>query len=135
MKKILILLLFLYAPMCLPAQALTIGKTRDQIKDMVKATPAFKLHSGESCDTLVFQMGMQTIFYYKDDICYSSKSILPVMFMNDVVQKMTTDSYVKVKDNVWRDAGNRIEVVVTVGNATKTCTVVTTRIDDTAIKN
>jgi hypothetical protein len=44
---------------------------------------------------------MQAIFLYKDNICYKSRSILPLQYMTDVVNKMTTDSYKKIKDNIW----------------------------------
>jgi len=135
MKKILILLVLLTAPVCLLAQDLTVGKTREQVRHIIQSNPAFKLLPGKSCDTAIFQAGMQTVFYYKNNICYSSKSILPVMYINDVIQKMTTDSYTKIKDNVWQDAGKRIEVVVTMDKVNNKCIVVTTKIGDTPLKD
>jgi hypothetical protein len=135
MRKILILFLLLAAPVCLLAQDLTIGKTRDQVRHIIQSNPAFKLLPGKSCDTAIFQAGMQTVFYYKDNVCYSSKSILPVMYMNDVIQKMTTDSYTKIKDNIWRDAAKRIEVVVTMDKVNNKCIVVTTKIGNAPVKD
>jgi hypothetical protein len=134
MRKILILFILLATPSCLLAQDLTVGKTREQIRHIIQSNRAFKLLPGKSCDTVVFQAGMQTVFYYKGNVCYSSKSILPVMYMNDVIQKMTTDSYIKIKDNVWTDAAKRIQVVVTMDKVNNKCIVVTTKIGDAPLR-
>jgi hypothetical protein len=55
---------------------------------------------------------MQAIFLYKDNICYKSRSILPLQYMTDVVNKMTTDSYKKIKDNIWINLEETIMVEV-----------------------
>jgi len=57
---------------------------------------------------------MQTIFLYKNNLCYSSTSILPLQYMDVMVEKMTTDSYKKIKDNVWVDAKETIKVEITI---------------------
>jgi hypothetical protein len=69
MKKILAVLALFTAPLYLSGQNLTLGKTKDEIRDIVRTTPTFKLGTGENSDTLSFQAGMQTIFYYKGNLC------------------------------------------------------------------
>jgi hypothetical protein len=135
MKRLFALMVLLGAPLFLFAQDLTVGKTRDQIRDMVRATPAFKLATGESSDTLNFQAGMQTIFYYKDNVCYSSRSRFPLIFKDLIIKKMSDDGYVKVGDNAWTDSKKRVRVVVTEDHANNFGYSEATRLDDVAGKD
>ena len=121
--------------MCLLAQALTIGKTRDQIRDMVRATPTFKLGTGENSDTLNFQAGMQTIFYYTDNVCNGSRSRFPLIFKDMIIKKMSDDGYVKVGDNVWTDSKKRVRIVITEDKANNFGFSDASRLDDAAGKD
>jgi len=121
------------APLYLLAQN-TIGKSKDQIRNIIQSNPNFKLSSGNNCDTMKFTQGMQTIFFYKNDTCYSQTSILPLKYMKDIVEKMTTDSYKKINENVWIDPKETMKVVIKIDNNRKICSVETT-VYDKAVKN
>ncbi len=129
MKKLIILLIAISGPLFLQAQT-TIGKSKDGIRKIIQSNPSFKLLAGDNCDTLVFAQTMQTIFSYKDNICYKSVSVMPLEYMPDVVQHMTEDLYKKIKDNVWIDAKETIKVQITADK--KNCFVETTFFDKSA---
>jgi hypothetical protein len=131
MKKMtLIFLLVILACSKLFAQnAVTIGQSRDYIKKMVQSNPNFKLSSGKNSDTLNFTQGMKAIFLYKDNVCYSSTSVLPLKYESALTEKMTTDSYKKVNDNTWVDSKETIKVVITEDKAKGVCFVTTTAND------
>ncbi|MBS1530436.1 MAG: hypothetical protein JSU01_09025 [Bacteroidetes bacterium] len=130
MKKLFALLVLLGAPLFLFAQDLTIGKTRDQIGKIIKATPTFQLGAGENTDTLKFQAGMQTIFYYKDGICYRSQSRFPLIFKDMITKHMADDGYVNVGGNVWNDAKKRVRIVLTLDTVSHFGYSEATRLDD-----
>jgi hypothetical protein len=134
MKKKLVLFLFVFlTPLYLLAQN-TIGKSKDEIRNIIQSNPNFKLLPGDNCDTLKFAQGMQSVFFYKDNMCYRSTSILPLAYMNDVIEKMTTDSYKKINQNVWVDSKETMKVEIKVDKNKKLCVVETTAFDK-AVKN
>jgi hypothetical protein len=55
MKILLILLLILAAPSYLKAQDATLGKSKEQIRAMIKPNSGISLLRGEDCDTLTMQ--------------------------------------------------------------------------------
>ncbi|MEZ2334030.1 hypothetical protein AB6735_00285 [Mucilaginibacter sp. RCC_168] len=112
-KKLLILLTITLAPFFLRAQN-TIGKSREEIRNIIRSNPKFKLLVGDNCDTLVFAQGMQAIFEYKNNLCYKSISVLPLQYMPSIIGKMTTDSYKKINDNTWIDSKETIQVAITI---------------------
>jgi len=111
MKNFLFLILICLAPFCLKAQDSTLGKTKDQIRAMVKPYPAIKLAPGDNADTLTMQGDLKTIVLYKNNICYASRSILPLKVLDMVIQKMTKDGFKKVKENEWISSSGAIKVV------------------------
>ncbi|WP_428328865.1 hypothetical protein [Mucilaginibacter sp.] len=114
MNKILVILLFgFFNHSNLLAQT-TIGESKEEIRKLIQSNPNFKLLPGDNCDTLNFAQGMQAIFLYKNNICYSSTSVLPLKYKNDIIEKMTTDSYKKINDNTWIDNKKTIQVTVSV---------------------
>lgn len=124
MRKFLIPVIILLIPFCLKAQN-TIGKSKDEIRNIIKSNPNFKLLTGKDCDTLVFTQGMQTIFDYRDNLCVKSISILPLQYMSALIQKMTTDSYKKTNDNTWVDSSENIRVSIAVDKSKGTCSITT----------
>ena len=129
MKQLLFLILICLAPCCLKAQDSTLGKTKDQIRAMVKPYPAIKLAPGDNADTLTMQGGLKTIVFYKNNVCYSSESILPLKLMDLATQKMTKDGYKKVKDNTWISPSGVIKVEITVDQKNNLFYTQTTRAD------
>lgn len=124
MKKLIILLIITLSHFCLKAQT-TIGKSKEEIRKIIQSNPNFKLLAGDDRDTLDFTQGMQTIFDYKNNVCYKSISVLPLKYMSSIIEKMTTDSYKKINDNTWVDPKNMIKVSVMV-DKTKDVFLVTT---------
>src|ERR1700744_5241132 len=129
MKQLLFLILICLAPCCLKAQDSTLGKTRDQIRAMVKPYPAIKLAPGDNSDTLTMQGDLKTIVFYKNNICYSSESILPLKLMDMATQKMIKDGYKKVKDNEWISGNGTIKAELTIDQKTGHFITVTTSAD------
>ena len=125
MKKLLLLLTVILVPFCLRAQN-TIGKSKEEIRKIIQSNPNFKLLAGDNCDTLDFTQGMQAIFIYKNDTCYKSTSVLPLKYMSSIVEKMTTDSYKKINDNIWVDSKETIEVSIIVNKVKDVFFVTTT---------
>lgn len=114
MKPLFFLILICLVPLCLKAQDSTLGKTKDQIRAMVKPYPAIKLAPGDNADTLTMQGELKTIVFYKNNVCYGSESILPLKLMDMATQKMIKDGYKKIKDNVWISPSGVIKVALTV---------------------
>jgi len=129
MKIFFFLMLICLAPCCLRAQDSTLGKTKDQIRAMVKPYPTIKLAPGDNADTLTMQGDLKTIVFYKNNVCYSSESILPLKLMDMVTQKMTKDGYKKVKDNVWLSPSGVIKVVLIADQKNNVFITETTRAD------
>lgn len=129
MKIFFFLTLICLVPCCLRAQDSTLGKTKDQIRTMVKPYPAIKLAPGDNADTLTMQGGLKTIVFYKNNVCYSSESILPLKLMDMVTLKMTKDGYKKIKDNVWISPSGVIKVVLTADQKNNVFITETTRAD------
>ena len=128
MKILFSLMLICLVPCCLKAQDSTLGKTKDQIRAMVKPYPAIKL---SPADTLTMQGDLKTIVFYKNNICYGSESILPLKLMDMATQKMTKDGYKKIKDNVWISPSGVIRVELTVDQKNNVFVTETTRADST----
>ena len=128
MKKLLILLFIAVTPFWVLAQT-TIGKSKEELRKIIQSDPNFKIATGIESDTLSLQPGMQSIFFYKHDTCYRSKSILPLQYMSAVTDKLTQDSYKKIKDNIWTNAIETIQVEVVVDKINDRCTVETTAFD------
>ena len=122
-------MLLCLVPCCLKAQDSTLGKTKDQIRALVKPYPAIKLAPGDSTDTLTMQGDLKTIIFYKNNVCYSSESILPLKLMDMATQKMTKDGYKKTKDNVWISPSGVIRVELTVDQKNNVFITETTRAD------
>ncbi|SDE41196.1 hypothetical protein SAMN05216464_10638 [Mucilaginibacter pineti] len=114
MKILLMLALLCGLPYCLKAQDPTLGKTKEQIRALIKPNSGIKLSAGESSDTLSMDGGLQTVMYYKNNICYTSKSVMPLKYIDYVTKKMTADSYKKVSDSVWLTSSGKIKVEITV---------------------
>ena len=131
MKILFSLMLICLVPCCLKAQDSTLGKTKDQIRAMVKPYPAIKLSPGDNADTLTMQGDLKTIVFYKNNICYGSESILPLKLMDMATQKMTKDGYKKIKDNVWISPSGVIRVELTVDQKNNVFVTETTRADST----
>ena len=122
-------MLICLVPCCLKAQDSTLGKTKDQIRALVKPYPAIKLAPGDNADTLTMQGDLKTIIFYKNNVCYSSESILPLKLMDMVTMKMTKDGYKKIKDNVWISPSGIIRVELTVDQKANQFITETTRAD------
>jgi hypothetical protein len=122
-------MLICLTPCCLKAQDSTLGKTKDQVRAMVKPYPAIKLAPGDTADTLTMQGDLKTIVFYKNNVCYSSESILPLKLMDMVTQKMTKDGYKKIKANVWVSPSGVIRVELSVDQKTNHFITETTRAD------
>jgi len=118
MKNVFFFIIICLIPCCLKAQDSTLGKTKDQIRAMVKPYPAIKLARGEDADTLTMQGDLKTVILYKNNVCYASRSILPLKVLDLVTQKMTKDGYKKVKDNEWISGSGAIKVVLTTDQKT-----------------
>ena len=131
MKILISLMLICLVPCCIKAQDSTLGKTKDQIRAMVKPYPAIKLSPGDNADTLTMQGDLKTIVFYKNNICYGSESILPLKLMDMATQKMTKDGYKKIKDNVWISPSGVIRVELTVDQKNNVFVTETTRADST----
>lgn len=129
MKLLFSLMLICLVPLCLKAQDSTLGKTKDQIRAMIKPYPAIKLAPGDNADTLTMQGDLKTIVFYKNNVCYSSKSILPLKLMDMVTLKMTKDGYKKIKDNVWISPSGVIRVELKVDQKNNVFITETTRAD------
>jgi hypothetical protein len=129
MKILFFLMLICLVPCCLKAQDSTLGKTKDQIRAMVKPYPAIKLAPGDTADTLTMKGDLKTIVFYKNNVCYSSESILPLKLMDMVTQKMAKDGYKKVKDNVWISANGVIKVALKVDQKNNVFITMTTPAD------
>lgn len=134
MKLLLFLTFICLIPFCLKAQDSTLGKTKDQMRAMVKPYPGIKLAPGNNADTLTMQGGLKTIVFYKDNVCYASKTIMPLKLMDMVTQKMTKDGYKKIKDNVWISPSGVIRVEIKVDNSTDEFITNTTRADGSGSK-
>ena len=130
MKILFFLLLICLVPCCLRAQDSTLGKTKDQIRALIKPYPAIKLAPGDTTDTLTMQGDLKTILFYKNNICYGSESILPLKLMDLATQKMTKDGYKKIKDNVWISPSGAIRVELTVDQKNNQFITETTRFDE-----
>lgn len=129
MKLLFFLMLICLAPCCLKAQDSTLGKTKDQIRAMVKPYPSIKLSPGDNTDTLTMQGDLKTVVFYKNNVCYGSESILPLKLMDMVTQKMTKDGYKKIKNNTWISASGVIKVELTIDEKTNHFITETTRAD------
>ena len=131
MKKIVIVFLFVFLYHSNLFGQNTIGESKEEIRKLIQSNPNFKLLQGDNCDTLDFTQGMQAIFLYKDNICYSSTSVLPSKYQNAIMEKMTTDSYKKINDTVWIDPKETIKVKVVVDKNKGLCFVTTTSFNKT----
>jgi hypothetical protein len=129
MKLLFFLMLICLVPCCLKAQDSTLGKTKDEIRALVKPYPAIKLAPGDNADTITMQGDLKTIIFYKNNVCYSSESILPLKLMDMVTQKMTKDGYKKIKNNVWISPSGVIRVELTVDQKANSFITETTRAD------
>ena len=114
MKILLVLILIVITPCCLKAQGTTLGKTKEQIRAMIDPNSGIQISKGDNADTLSTKDGLQIIMYYKDNICYTSKSVMPLAYLDMVVKKMTDDSYKKVNENVWINPGGTLKVEIVV---------------------
>lgn len=113
--KVLILFALLFTiPLYLKAQDATLGKSKEQIRALIKPNGGIILLKGNDCDTLTLQGGLKTFMYYKDDVCYASKSIIPLKYLTMIVEKMTTDSYKKVGENEWVNHSETVKVNITI---------------------
>ena len=130
MKILFFLMLICLVPCCLKAQDSTLGKTKDQIRALVKPYPAIKLAPGDNADTLTMQGDLKTIIFYKNNVCYGSESILPLKLMDLATQKMTKDGYKKIKDNVWISPSGVIRVELTIDQKNNQFITETTRADE-----
>ena len=111
MKKIVVtLLLGFVTHTCLFAQS-TIGKSREELTKITNTNTNIKLLKGVDTDTLNFLGGIQSIYYYKKDICCSSKSTLPSKFEAPMVDNLKTDNYKKLNNNTWVSPAGNIKVV------------------------
>lgn len=126
MKKIVLILLLGFLDRSHLFAQTTIGESREDIRKLIQSNPNFKLLPGDNCDTLSFTQGMQAIFLYKNNICYSSTSVLPLKYMNAVTEKMSNDSYKRINDNTWIDPKETIKVAVTINKIKSVCFVTTT---------
>ena len=115
MKSLIILLLVIcLAPCCLKAQDATLGKTKEEIRALIKPNSGITISTGDDCDTLSMQGGLRIYMFYKNNICISSKSIMPLQYMSMVTDKMTNDSYKKISENEWLNPSGTVKVNITI---------------------
>ncbi len=132
MKILLTVILIVIIPLCLKAQGTTLGKTKEQIRAMIDPNNGIKLSKGDSTDTLSMTGGLQMIMYYKDNVCYTSKSVMPLAYRDMIIKKMTDDSYKKVNDNLWINPSHTVKVELVVFKEKNIFTVETSEINGNA---
>lgn len=129
MKILLAFFLLFTLPYTLKAQDPTLGKTKEQIRALIKPNSGIDILRGEDSDTLVLQGGPKTVMYYKNNICYASKSTLPLSMLPVMVDFMKNDAYKKIKENEWVNSSNTVKVEITIMKDTKQLFVETSQID------
>lgn len=125
MKILLTLILLVSACCCLKAQDATLGKSRAEIKELIRSNTAIKLTQSNDCDTLSMAGGLKTMMFYKNDICYASKSIMPMTYMNAVTEQMTKSLYKKLNETTWTNQAGTVKVEIMV-DKDKNCFIVNT---------
>lgn len=125
--KILLLTLFtmLFATAVM-AQRTTLGQSKDQFRATIKPNGGITLLKGQTTDTLTMPGGLQIVMYYRRDTCYQSISLMPIIYKNLMINKMTEDGYQKINDTTWKDRTKTVRVVVTDNSDKKYFTVVDT---------
>lgn len=113
MKAFLTLVIILISICSVKAQDHTLGKTREQIWALIAPNPLITLSKADNTDTLAVRDAGKIIMYYKDNICYSSKSYLSMSIMPMVTDKMNS-SYKKLKENTWLSPGGLVKVEIVV---------------------
>lgn len=127
MKVLLALVLFIFICIGAKAQEATLGKSRTEIRDLVQSNSAIKLSQSSDCDTLSMKGGLKTMMYYKNDVCYASKSIMPIAYMDMVTEQMTKNLYKKLKENTWTNPAGTVKVEITIDKGNNCFTVDTSQ--------
>ena len=133
MKILVLLALIIIMPAAVMAQRTTLGQSKEEFRATIKPNGGITLLKGQTSDTLTMQGGLQIVMYYRRDTCYRSVSLMPMIFKNLMVNKMTEDGYQKVNDTTWTNRINTVRVVVTDNSDKQHFTVVDTWWD--AVKN
>ncbi len=108
----LLFILAFSAPLLTKAQDQTLGKSREQIRAIVNQSEGIKLLKGSNCDTLVLEGGLKSFIFYKNDTCYTSKSFLPIKYLDIIITKMKTDSYQQIGENTWLNLNRTVSVQI-----------------------
>lgn len=127
MKVVLAFVLVVFICRGAQAQDATLGKSRTAIRELVQSNSAIKLSQSTDCDTLSMKGGLKTMMYYKNDVCYASKSIMPLTYMEMVIEQMTKNLYKKLKENTWTNPTGTVKVEITVDKGNNCFTVDTSQ--------
>lgn len=128
MKALLTLVIILISICSVKAQDHTLGKTREQIWKLIEPNTDIKLFKGESTDTLTMQSVGKIVMYYKDNVCYSSKSYLSMSILPMIDDKIKSGNYKKLKENVWLSPSGLVKMEVIILKDTDQFTVETSQV-------
>nr|WP_067058023.1 hypothetical protein [Mucilaginibacter sp. L294] len=112
MKLLFVYILIIATTNFVKAQDPTLGKSRDEIRNLIKPNTGINLLKGNNTDTLTMDGGLRIVIYYQNDTCYTSKSTMPLSLLSMVTDKMKT--YKKVKENMWISPSGIVRVEVTI---------------------
>ncbi|QKJ31119.1 hypothetical protein HQ865_15600 [Mucilaginibacter mali] len=125
MKALLALVLVVLICHGAKAQEATLGKSRAEIRELIQSNNAIKLTKSTDCDTLSMDGGLKTMMFYKNDVCYASKSVMPMKYMDMVTEQMSKSQYKKLNDTTWTNQAGTVKVEITV-DKDKNCFTVNT---------
>ena|ERR1700729_4056890 len=115
MKSLLLITaIVLIAPQILKAQGPGVGDSKAKVREMLKSHPEDKLSAGARVDTINSPGGVQDIFFYRNDICYSSKMTIPIMFLEPMKSRFNDKTiFRRINDSVWVNikGTKRVEII------------------------
>ena len=133
MKMIFITVVLLALVYYVKAQDHTLGKSKNEIRSMIRPNTGISLLKGSRSDTLTMNGGLQIVMYYKNDTCFTSKSTIPLSLQSLITEKMHT-GYKQVKENTWISPSGLVKVQLTISKEKHQLYIETTLVSDTINK-
>jgi hypothetical protein len=131
--KLLVFVLILFLPYHLFAQGkIELGQSKDKIRNflILNTDKKIKVSNGNNCDTVTVNNGLiQTLIYYKNDMCNSMKVTMHYITINAIKKQLTDNSFTMLKEGVWLNQQGHVRADVTADKSQDIVIMVETQID------
>jgi len=123
-KKLLLISSFVMLASYTNAQDSPLGKPKDEIRNSYQSLiPLIKTLKSDSCDIFEMPGGIETAFYYKNNICIRTKQTFPLVdsvFLVDELSKR----YKKTGQDKWVTKNGKEEIRFLTDSDEKQCSIV-----------